>query len=51
MLNSVSPLATLSRGYSISFKDEEVVSRAQDVTTGDVLTTKLHDGEIRSKVL
>ena len=51
MLNSVSPLATLSRGYSISFKDEDVVTRAQDVTTGDVLTTRLHDGEIKSKVI
>ncbi|WP_088332467.1 exodeoxyribonuclease VII large subunit [Lacimicrobium sp. SS2-24] len=50
LLNTVSPLATLSRGYSISLKQGEVVKRAADLQSGDKLTTRFVDGEINSKV-
>ena len=51
LLNTVSPLATMSRGYSISFKGEKIVRSTSDVAAGDIMTTKLPDGEVQSKVL
>lgn len=50
LLDTVSPLATLSRGYSISLKQGKVVKRVADVQEGDMLTTRLADGEIVSEV-
>ena len=50
ILHSVSPLATLSRGYSISFVDNHVVNTTSTIKEGDTLTTRLTDGEVTSKV-
>lgn len=50
VLNTVSPLATLSRGYSITFREESLLRTSQKLKTGDKLTTKLVDGEISSTV-
>jgi exodeoxyribonuclease VII large subunit len=50
LLDTVSPLATLARGYSISFKQGEIVKSTQQVQIGDVLVTRLEDGEIRSEI-
>lgn len=50
LLNTVSPLATLARGYSISFNGAEIVKSTQQVQIGDTLITRLEDGEIRSKI-
>ncbi|WGY46227.1 exodeoxyribonuclease VII large subunit [Vibrio sp. ABG19] len=48
-LNTVSPLATLSRGYSITQTEHgKIVRQPQDVQTGDRLVTRLADGEIYS---
>ena len=51
-LESVSPLAVLSRGYSITFlkKTGAVVTDASEVTKGDALRIKLHRGDISCKV-
>ncbi|ROV57559.1 exodeoxyribonuclease VII large subunit [Vibrio ponticus] len=50
-LDTVSPLATLKRGYSITQTEQgDVVHSAQDVKTGDTLITRLADGELRSTV-
>ncbi|WP_447472773.1 exodeoxyribonuclease VII large subunit [Vibrio harveyi] len=50
-LDTVSPLATLKRGYSITQTEQgQVVTQAKDVKTGDVLVTLLSDGELRSTV-
>lgn len=51
MLNTVSPLATLSRGYSISLKDKALITSLSAVNENDTITTKLHDGEFTAKVL
>ena len=51
LLNTVSPLATLSRGYSISFSDDKIVRTKNDVKEGDVLVTKFSDGDVKSKVI
>ncbi|GAC20900.1 exodeoxyribonuclease VII large subunit [Paraglaciecola arctica] len=50
LLDTVSPLATLARGYSISFKQGEIVKSIQKVQVGDTLVTRLEDGEIRSEI-
>ncbi|UPQ87391.1 exodeoxyribonuclease VII large subunit [Vibrio sinaloensis] len=50
-LDTVSPLATLKRGYSITQTAHgRVITQATDVKTGDTLVTRLSDGEVRSTV-
>lgn len=50
LLNSVSPLATLSRGYSITKNGNEIIVDPSQVQSGDEITTQLKQGEIRSIV-
>jgi len=51
LLNSVSPLNTLQRGYSITRGEQgEVIHRANSLKLGDALTTHLLEGEVVSKV-
>ena len=50
-LNSVSPLNTLARGYSITKRENgNIVQKASDVKTGDKLVTQLNEGTITSTV-
>ncbi|EGQ9817646.1 exodeoxyribonuclease VII large subunit [Vibrio parahaemolyticus] len=50
-LDTVSPLATLKRGYSITQTEQgKVVTSTDDVKTGDLLVTRLANGEIHSTV-
>lgn len=51
-LDTVSPLATLSRGYSITLNgDGKVLQAADDTLAGDTLTTRLRDGSVTSTVV
>jgi exodeoxyribonuclease VII large subunit len=51
-LEALSPLAVLSRGYSLTFQDDNsLVHRADDVRQGDRIRTRLAAGEIHSQVL
>nr|WP_246201078.1 exodeoxyribonuclease VII large subunit [Vibrio ziniensis] len=50
-MNAVSPLATLSRGYSITQNAQgDVIHNTSEVQQGDLIVTRLKDGEIRSIV-
>ncbi len=49
-LQTLSPLATLSRGYAIVYNDKKVVTSVKDAAPGDTLITHLADGKIMSKV-
>lgn len=50
-LESVSPLATLARGYSIAtLNDGTVLRNTQQVQEGDTITTRVADGWINSTV-
>ncbi len=50
-LNSVSPLHTLARGYSITYDAlSKVIRSSDDVKTGNTIISKLGDGEIVSTV-
>ncbi|PKM22760.1 MAG: exodeoxyribonuclease VII large subunit [Gammaproteobacteria bacterium HGW-Gammaproteobacteria-14] len=49
-LNAVSPLAVLSRGYSITLQDGEALRSVARVQPGSTLITQLQDGEVHSVV-
>lgn len=50
-LNAYSPLNTLSRGYSLSFKDDKVIKSVNDVKINDVINIKFTDGFANCKVI
>lgn len=50
-LDTVSPLATLRRGYSITRHEKgSVITSTKQISTGDIITTRFVDGEIKSTV-
>lgn len=49
-LQTASPLETLARGYSITFKGEDAVRSVNQLQAGDTLTTRLVDGEVTARV-
>ncbi|SFF93623.1 Exodeoxyribonuclease VII large subunit [Desulfotomaculum arcticum] len=50
-LDALSPLATLARGYSLSFgPDGQVLREARQVKTGDFVTVRLHHGVLECEV-
>jgi len=50
-MESLSPLKTLSRGYSITNKKNTVVDSIKNIDIGDHLSTRVKDGQILSKVI
>ena len=52
-LHTVSPLATLERGYAIAWKmpEKEIVREADQVSKGDQLEVRLGKGTIKTKVI
>ena len=49
-LDALSPLAVLSRGYSIVFKDGKAVRRPTDVKPGDRIKVRVHEGDFDAEV-
>jgi len=51
-LRGLSPLSILSRGYSITFKVPEglIIKDSADLKSGDIIKTRLHQGEVSSRV-
>ena len=52
-LQTASPLATLDRGYSITFSadgQDQALRSVKSVTEGQALRTRLADGDILSRV-
>ncbi len=49
-LNTVSPLATLSRGYSITMAGESIIRNSQQLRKGNLITTRFCEGEAICKV-
>ncbi|WP_294579195.1 exodeoxyribonuclease VII large subunit [uncultured Thomasclavelia sp.] len=43
-LNTLSPLKTLERGYAIVLKENQVISSANDLSSGDEIDVKMQDG-------
>ena len=50
-LDSLSPLKTLSRGYTITEKDGRPVTKAKDLKSDDEVNLKFIDGEKLAKIL
>lgn len=50
LLESVSPLRVLSRGYSVVEGEEGVVESVEDVSVGDELAVRLGDGDVETLV-
>lgn len=53
LLDAVSPLAVLARGYAIATRDKDgkVVRSAAQINTGDRLQIRLHEGSLISEVV
>jgi exodeoxyribonuclease VII large subunit len=51
VLDTLSPLKTVERGYSVTRKGEKVVTSVKQVTKDDVLSIRVSDGEIETKVM
>jgi len=50
-LHALSPLKVLLRGYSLTRTETGAVVRsASQVQPGDILITRLHEGQLRSRV-
>ena len=51
LLDAFSPLHTLKRGYSITKKNNQIISSIENATISDNITTVLSDGVICSKII
>ncbi len=49
-LESLSPLKILSRGYSLVYKDDELIKSADSLHTDDKVIIKLNDGEVSAVI-
>ncbi|MDD8048800.1 MAG: exodeoxyribonuclease VII large subunit [Thomasclavelia sp.] len=49
-LNTLSPMKTLERGYSVVFKDKKVISSKDDLVSGDEISLKFKDGNKKAVV-
>ena len=50
-LETLSPLLTLKRGYTITKKDNKVINSVKKIKKGDVLSISFNDGDIDTKVI
>ena len=50
LLNAVSPLNTLGRGYSITLDSSKVVKQAADIEVGQKVTTRISDGQLHCRI-
>jgi exodeoxyribonuclease VII large subunit len=50
LLDTVSPLATLSRGYSIALSQDKLIKSVNDIKKNQLITSKFADGEVQSLV-
>lgn len=49
-LESLSPLATLARGYSLTTKEDELVRSSDQLNAGDLIETRIEHGKVISRV-
>lgn len=50
-LDALSPLKTLSRGYSIAEKDGKIISNIDDANVDDILELRMKNGKLKTKVV
>ena len=49
-LEALSPLSVLSRGYTVVYKEDKAVTRAEQVGSGDALRIRFADGAVSVRV-
>ncbi len=50
-LETLSPLLTLQRGYTITKMDDKVINSVKNINKGDLIEVEFHDGSISTKVI
>ncbi|MBR2827892.1 MAG: exodeoxyribonuclease VII large subunit [Bacilli bacterium] len=50
-LETLSPLLTLQRGYTITKKDDKIINSIKDIKIDDLLKIELKDGKVDAKVI
>ena len=50
VIGALNPLSVLSRGYSITYKNNSAVFSADELNIDDVITVRLNEGEITARV-
>ena len=50
-LDTMNPIKVLTRGYSITVKDDKIISSIKDLSQGDIIKVKLADGDKECEVL
>lgn len=50
-LDALSPLKTLTRGYTITKKGDKVIKKATELIKDDEITIRFLEGETKAKVL
>ena len=50
-LDTLSPLKTLARGYSITKKEDQIIKKAKDLKAGDKITIRFSDGEKNAEII
>lgn len=50
-LEALNPLAIMSRGYSVTYKDQQVVNSVLQLSTSDDITIHFHDGRAQAKIM
>lgn len=50
-LQAINPLALLEKGYSVVYKDNNLVKSINDVSKNDVIEITLNDGKIKAEVI
>lgn len=51
VIEALSPLSVLSRGYSITYKGDAIIKSVSELTKGEKITVKLGDGTVDASVL
>lgn len=49
-LDSLSPLKVLARGYSITKKDENIITDSKDLSVGDSISIQFADGNVKADI-
>ena len=50
-IDALSPLKTLSRGYSIMEKNGKIIKSKKELNIGDEVNIKLYEGTTKAKII
>ncbi len=50
-LEALNPLKIMNRGFSVTFKENEVIKSVSQLSANDEITVQFHDGEAKAKII